>query len=92
MKIEVSGMQDPESGLAKIEYKVDDRFDIFKTSGWKIYRPVSGNPKYAIGYTRTEDVSAVTGLSSAKVTIRLTNAVGMQTTRMATVPIVFSSF
>ena len=87
LKIEVTGMQDPESGLAKIEYRVADRFDILHPGVWKTFRFVSGTPTYAIDYTRTEDVSAITSLGNAKVSIRLTNGNGLQTVASAVMPV-----
>jgi hypothetical protein len=89
LKIDVTGMQDPESGLAKIEYKVDNRFNGLSSTGWKIFRSVTKNPTYAISYSRTENVSAVTPLNNARVSIRLTNGVGTQTVTSATMPLVF---
>lgn len=79
LRIAVTGMQDAESGLAKVEYKVDDRFNVLASSSWKTFVSVKSNPKTALNHTITEDVSAVTSLNNARVSIRLTNGNGAQT-------------
>jgi hypothetical protein len=81
--ISASDIQDPESGVVQVEYKVEDtsaNLDHLKTiKSWSNFINVNGSPKNALSGSRTVNISGH-NYSDIKVYIRITNANGLQTT------------
>ncbi|MEM7109711.1 MAG: hypothetical protein AAF519_15910, partial [Bacteroidota bacterium] len=79
LKIDGSNIQDPETGIKKVEYKVIDKYQTTDyTSYWYVFKPL-----YGISYnpvSGSKEVTWTKSLDSVKVGIRLTNGNGMQST------------
>jgi len=83
LNISASSIQDPESGVVKVEYKVEDtsaKVSYLKTiKSWSDFISVNGTPKNALSGSRSVDISGH-NYADVKVYIRITNANGQQTT------------
>jgi hypothetical protein len=81
--ISASDIQDPESGVVQVEYKVEDssaKVSYLKTiKSWSDFISVNGSPKNALSGSRSVDISGH-NYADVKVYIRITNANGQQTT------------
>jgi hypothetical protein len=92
--ISASDIQDPESGVVQVEYKVEDtsaKVSYLKTiKSWSDFISVNGSPKNALSGSRTVNISGH-NYSDIKVYIRITNASGHQNT-VTKVPIPFTYY
>ncbi|MDZ7757107.1 hypothetical protein [Rhodohalobacter sp.] len=81
--ISASSIQDPESGVVKVEYKVEDTsatLSHLKTiKSWSDFINVTGSPKNALSGSRTVNISG-RNYTDIKVYIRVTNTNGQQNT------------
>jgi hypothetical protein len=73
----LNNINDPESGIAKVEYKLDDN-TISLYGGYKDLTTISGVRDYSFGVFRRVSTSGYNS-SEVKVYIRVTNGVGKQT-------------
>lgn len=79
MTIRVSNIHDPESGISKVEYIVSNPNSFSANMMWTSFMAVDGTERSTLGGSRTVDISGQNFLDM-RVSIRITNGNGMQTT------------
>ncbi|MDZ7720157.1 MAG: hypothetical protein U5K72_15185 [Balneolaceae bacterium] len=79
MTIGVSNIRDPESGISKVEYKVSSKNAMSFGAMWSNFITVNGVQESTLSGSITEDISNQSFLD-LRVSIRITNGNGMQTT------------